>query len=117
VTIIIGAIAITGVAVTAKIVVSLNLVPETVTVMLVGVIILCAVALGVLSVIFAIKLLSLQDDLNGLLRPYVYVSIAAAICFATFLLAPIGLLLNAASTLILGLIFLRAGREPEVEFV
>ena len=76
------------------------------------------IPVSILSIIFAVKLLRLQADLGGLLRPYAYVNIAAAICFATLLLAPVGLLLDAGGNVMLGMIFLRRPQSAETpEFV
>jgi hypothetical protein len=82
-----------------------------------GTIVLLALPLAIMGIIFAVKLLSLQDDLHGLLKPYAYTCIAAGICFATIILAPLGMIVAAVSTAILGTIFLRADRAPQVDFV
>ena len=74
--------------------------------------------LSILSIIFAVKLLRLRDDLGGLLKPYALTTIVAAAMFATFLLAFLGFFLDAACSVMLGLIFLRASRgTPQPEFV
>ncbi len=54
--------------------------------------------------IFGIKLLEMQDNLNGLLKPCAFLNIAAGICFATFILAPLGLLFGAGGDVMMGLI-------------
>jgi hypothetical protein len=77
-------------------------------------IVMLGIPLAVLSIIFGVKLLRLQDDLFGLLRPFAYVTIAAGVCFVTILLAPLGLVVDAVSNVILGVIFLRALRAPAV---
>ena len=61
------------------------------------------------------KLLKLKDDLFGLLKPYAYTTLAAAICGATIILMPIGLIIQLAALVIQGMIFLRA--KEQVEFV
>ena len=74
--------------------------------------------LAILSIIFAVKLLRLEDNLYGLLKPYAYTTIVASALFATFLLAFLGFFLDAACSVMLGLIFLRAARGlPRPEFV
>ena len=79
---------------------------------------LIGLPLCILSIIFAVKLLRLRDDLHGLLKPYAYTSIVASALFATFLLAFLGFFLDAACSVMLGLIFLRASRGvPRPEFV
>ena len=76
------------------------------------------IPLAILGIIFAVKLLRLESDQSGLLRPFAYVNIAASICFATFILAPLGLLLDAAGNVILGMLYLRRKSEPTApEFV
>lgn len=115
--IILGAIAITGVGAAGRTLLALGLLREAAALGFLSLIVLAGVALSVLNVIFAVRLLSLPDDLHGLLRPYAYTCIAAAVCFASFILVPIGMLVNAMASLMLGLILLRANREPEVEFV
>ncbi len=76
------------------------------------------ILLGLISIVFAIKLLHLESDLGGYLRPYAFATIAAAVCFATVILAPLGLLIDAATNVMLGLIFLRRPTENEApEFV
>jgi len=79
--------------------------------------IIIGLPLAVMAFVFAVKLLRLRSDLSGLLKPYVYITIASAVCIATLILAPIGLLLDAAGNVLLGMIFLRR-EEPSVpEFV
>ena len=74
--------------------------------------------LCILSIIFAVKLLRLKDNLYGLLKPYAYTTIVASALFATFLLAFLGFFLDAACSVMLGLIFLRAAHGmPRPEFV
>ena len=79
---------------------------------------LIGLPLSILSIIFAVKLLRLRDDLHGLLKPYAYTTIVASALFATFILAFLGFFLDAACSVMLGLIFLRASRGlPHPEFV
>ena len=110
-------IALVSVSIASRVGLAAGLFPEALVPIFLGIIVLFAVPLAVLSIVFALKLLSLQDDLHGLLRPYAYTSIAAGICFATIVLAPLGMLVAAVSTAILGGIFLRADRPPQVDFV
>jgi len=62
---------------------------------------------GIVAIAFAIKLLKLPDNLQGMLKPFVYASIATGLCFATIVLIPIGLLASMIADMILGVIFLR----------
>jgi hypothetical protein len=102
---------------------------KTVTVLLAGralpiaigfavLVILIALPLSIVGIVFAVKLLRLRDDLWGLLKPFAYVQMAACILLATILLAPIGGLVDAVATFLMGMILLRADRgAQEVEFV
>jgi len=76
-----------------------------------------SITAGIIGIIFSIKLLSLPVELHGMLRPYVYISIAAAICFMLFFLGPIGVILGAVTDFMLGMILLKPAEEPAVEFV
>jgi hypothetical protein len=96
------------------------LMPQAVAVAVVfGVtIILIALPMSIVGIIFAVILLRLRDDLWGLLRPYAYTSMAAAIFMATLIGAPIGGILDSVASILLGVIFFRADKaEPSVEFV
>jgi hypothetical protein len=74
-------------------------------------------ASGIISIIFCVKLMNLSVSLYGMLKPYVYLSIAAAICFMLFFLGPIAVILLAVADFILGLILLKPKEEIQVEFV
>jgi hypothetical protein len=79
---------------------------------------LIGLPLSILSIVFAVKLLRLRSDLDGLLKPYALTTIVASAMFATFILAFLGFFLDAACSVMLGLIFLRASRGvPRPEFV
>jgi hypothetical protein len=81
-------------------------------------IVLIGLPMSILSIVFAVRLLRLQDSLYGLLKPYAYLTIVAAALFATFLLAFLGFFFDVACSVLLGLIFLRAARGmPQPEFV
>lgn len=85
---------------------------------MVVILVLIGLPLSILSIIFAVKLLRLRDDLFGLLKPYAYTMIVASALFATFLLAFLGMFLDAACSVMLGVIFLRAAKgAPHPEFV
>jgi hypothetical protein len=64
-----------------------------------------------ISIIYAIKLLKLNNDLLGLLKPYVYLTIASGICGATLILQEIASLIYMASLIILGIILIRTRSE------
>jgi hypothetical protein len=67
---------------------------------------------GILSIIFATRLLRFPGNLYGLLKPFCYTTIASGICFITIFLAPVGVIVGAVSDVILGIIFFRAAEQP-----
>lgn len=71
---------------------------------------------GILSVAIGWRILKLGIDLGGLGRPFAWSCILAPVCFASVVGAPLGLLLLAASSIMLGLILLRGDVTPP-EFV
>ncbi|MGD8330577.1 MAG: hypothetical protein PVJ49_14180 [Acidobacteriota bacterium] len=81
-------------------------------------IILIGIVVGIVSIILGVKLFSLQNDLQYLIRPYAVISIIGGACFATIILAVLGALMIIAENVVLALLFLRAGEvEPTVDFV
>ena len=72
---------------------------------------------GIIGILFCVQLLKLPVSLHGMLRPYVYITIAAAICFMLFFLGPIGVILGAVTDFMLGLILLKPKEEIQIEFV
>jgi hypothetical protein len=120
VTIIIGAIILGAIGLAAKI--GVLFVPKSALVaaglLALVPVIMVGLPLAILSIIFAVRLLRLQDDLCGLLKPFAYTTIAAGACFLTIILAPLGFLVDAVSNALLGMIFLRILKAPaQVEFV
>ncbi len=90
------------------------LIPSLKTV--VGIIsIVLMICYGIISIVFSIKLLKLQDNLSGLLKPFVYTSIATGFCFATIILIPLAVLTNAAVDIMLGIIFMKASERQHPE--
>jgi hypothetical protein len=71
---------------------------------------------GVLSVTIGWRLLKIDVDFGGLGKPFAWCCILAPVCFATVVAAPLGLLLLAASSILLGLILVR-GEVAAPEFV
>jgi hypothetical protein len=89
-----------------------RVVPEfTVPIMVVGA--MLGIALGILGIVYATRLLRLNGDLNGMLKPLAYTYMAASICFAVFILAPLGLALNVAATILLGVALMKGEEEIE----
>jgi hypothetical protein len=70
------------------------------------------IAFGILSIMFATRLLRLSDNLYGLLKPFSYTQIVSGICFITVFLSPVGIVVGAVADVILGVIFFRAADQP-----
>ena len=68
---------------------------------------------GLISIYYAIRLLKLESNLSGLLKPYVYSTIAGAACNTTVVLGQFGSVIFMVSFVFLGLILIRAESEPE----
>ena len=73
------------------------------------------VIMGIVSIIYAVKLLRLKDDLFGMLKIYVYTTIAGGVCLVSIVMLPLSLIIVVATYIIEGIIFLRAAED--VEFV
>lgn len=67
---------------------------------------------GILSILFATRLLRLPYTLYGLLKPYCYITIVSGACITTIVLLPVGILVGAITDVILGIIFFRASEQP-----
>lgn len=74
------------------------------------VLILVAIAMGMLQARFGYLLLSVPDELGGLRRPYAYLNIVTGICLASIVLVPIAIVCGAIADVMLGTIFLQAAR-------
>jgi hypothetical protein len=73
---------------------------------------------GILSIMFATRLLRLSGNLYGLLKPFCYVTIGSGICLITVFLLPIAILAGAIADVILGVIFFRAAEQtPQDEIL
>lgn len=66
------------------------------------------VPMGILQLMFGQRFLQLPADLNGLLRPYCYLNMAAGFCLASVVLIPLGILAGAISDIMLGTIFFQS---------
>ena len=80
------------------------------------VVLLTGGVVGVMSVAIGWRLLKLDLDFGGLGRPFAWSCILAPVCFASVVAAPLGLLLLAAGSILLGLILIR-GDVTAPEFV
>ena len=67
---------------------------------------------GILSIMFATRLLRLSGNLYGLLKAFCYAQIVCGICFITVFLFPAGVIAEAIADVILGVIFFRAADQP-----
>jgi hypothetical protein len=69
------------------------------------------IVFGILSIMFATRLLRLSGDLYGLLKPFSYTQIVSGICLASVFLLPVAILVGAVADVILGVIFFRAAEQ------
>ena len=73
---------------------------------------------GILSIMFATRLLRLAGNLYGLLKAYCYTTILSGICLMTVFLLPLAILTGAVADIILGVIFFRAAEQtPQDEIL
>jgi hypothetical protein len=76
------------------------------------------IAFGILSIMFATRLLRLSENLYGLLKPFSYTQIVSGICLVTVFLLPVAILAGAIADVILGVIFFRAAEQtPQDEIL
>ena len=68
---------------------------------------------SLISIVYAIRLLKLESNLSGLLKPYVYATIAGAVFGVTVVLGEYGRPIYMVSLILLGMILIRAESEPE----
>jgi len=66
---------------------------------------------GIVSIMFSMRLLRLNDSLFGLLKPFCYTTVVMGICLAAIILIPLGVFLGAVSDIILATIFFRASEQ------
>ncbi len=74
------------------------------------------VFLGIVQVQFGYRLLKLQNDLGGILKPFCYSNMITGICIASVVLILVGVVISAISDLMLGTIFFSVAkltREPK----
>jgi hypothetical protein len=65
---------------------------------------------GLVQVRFGVRLLRLQDSLDGMLKPFCYLNMATGICMASVVLMLVGVLVSSISDLMLGTIFFYIAR-------
>jgi hypothetical protein len=76
---------------------------------------LIMIAQGIVQIQFGYKLLKLQDNLGGMLKPFCYVNMATGICIASVVLILVGILVSAISDLMLGTIFFTMAKLVKVK--
>ncbi|MCS7163625.1 MAG: hypothetical protein NZ845_01315 [Thermodesulfovibrio sp.] len=75
------------------------------------------IPLGIVFIVFGIRILQLSDNLFGLLRPFSYASIVIGLCYSAIILIPIdilipiGLIADVVGDGALGIIFLKAAQK------
>lgn len=68
----------------------------------------------IITILFARRLLKMNDDLYGLKRPFARWTILAVLLQATIILMPLGILASTATQIMLGVIFLRAKNDEGI---
>jgi uncharacterized membrane protein (DUF485 family) len=74
---------------------------------------LLLVSFGVGQLLFGIKLFSVPDSLQGMLKPFCLFAILTGLLIATIFLLPLASLTGAIADVMLGTIFFRACEKPE----
>ena len=69
--------------------------------------VIAMIVVGVMSIVYGIRLLSFDEDLYGCRKPYAVIEIATGVCLSTVLLIPLGILLNIGGNIFLAIIFFR----------
>ncbi|NMC75320.1 MAG: hypothetical protein GYA56_13330 [Geobacteraceae bacterium] len=65
-------------------------------------------AFGIVQILFGIKLLKLPDSLNGMLRPFCFMTITTGLFTSSVVFLPIGVVTGAIADVMLGTIFFQA---------
>ena len=71
------------------------------------------VVVGILQIVFGLRLRQLPDTLRGLHKPYCYLNIITGGCLVAFVLIPMGILTGAIADVMLGTIFFQAAAAQE----
>ena len=72
------------------------------------------IPLSIIGILFSVRLMQLDHDLNGMLKPIAYTYMAASICFLTIILSDFGLLFMIAFNVFLGLALIKADKEQSL---
>ena len=73
-------------------------------------------ALSILMIVYSARFLRVEGRMRGLKKPIAWVGIAISVCFLTFILIPLGMVLGIAHNLLIGLALLQSPAE-EVDYV
>ena len=69
---------------------------------------------GIVQIQFGNKLLKLENNLEGLLKPFCYLNMATGICVASVVLILVGVVASAVSDLMLATIFFNVSKQLKV---
>lgn len=72
---------------------------------------LLMIPMGILYIVFAVKILKCINNLFGYLKVFAYLNFVAGVLMATLFLAITGILVSIGATITLALIFFKAARE------
>jgi len=75
------------------------------------------IPLSIVGIVFGNRLLKLESNLHGYLKPLSYFYIISSICFLTIILTDLGIILNVVFNVLMGIILLKGKAEVEVDFV
>jgi hypothetical protein len=114
-----GVIAITLYAIPMKVLTNLGLFDEPPLVLLLIIpVAVISITLGILGIVIGARLLGMPTENTSYFKVYAWLCIAAGICFVTFILSPLGGLIDAASNIVLAMLFLKAeSDEVRPDFV
>lgn len=117
--IVVGVVAMTLYAVPMKILTTLGRIDQPPAVLLAVIpVAVIGIVLGILGIVVGVRLLTMPAEGTSYFRVYAWLSIAAGVCFVTFILSPLGGLIDAAGNVVLAMLFLNAGSdEIRPEFV
>lgn len=104
-----GALLLAAIMVPARLLLGSAALPREAAVYFTAAVLVIGLPLAILSVAFAMRLRRVEGDTTGHLRPFANLTLAASLCFATFILAPVGLILDALASVWLGMMFMHAG--------
>ena len=72
---------------------------------------------GIIGIVFAMRLLRINGNLNGYKKPLAYIYMAGSICFLLVVPSLVGLVLLSVWSILLGLAFFRGEELEELEVV